>query len=83
MPANIKMRAASIIILFTVLFSTACKKQSGTVETYVPIVPPVVEVPMPGIESSILNTAHLEKLAVPVDGSPKFHNHSVSMPVPL
>lgn len=60
------MRIRYIIISFIILFSTACKKKSVTVDTYVPVVPPVAEVPTPVIENSILNTAHLERLAVPV-----------------
>lgn len=66
MQGNIKIRAVSTIIVCSIfLFLTACKKQSGT--TAPPyVVPPVPEITQPAIENSILNTAHLEKLAVPV-----------------
>lgn len=60
------MRVRYIIIIIFILFSISCKKKSVTVDTYVPAISPVAEVPTPVIESSILNTAHLERLAVPV-----------------
>lgn len=62
MHRNFKSSWIAVAGCFVFLFSIACKKQSGAVAP-VPIVP-VVQPPV--IESSILNTAHLEKLAVPV-----------------
>ncbi|CAN5788564.1 hypothetical protein BH10BAC3_BH10BAC3_25160 [soil metagenome] len=53
-------RTTTIIFCFVFLMAAACKKQSDSVVIIPPPPPPVV------VAASILNTAHLEKLAVQV-----------------
>jgi hypothetical protein len=60
MISNYKMPWLTVAVCFVFLFSIACKKQAGTVAPPVPIIVP------PLITGSILNTAHLEKLTVPI-----------------
>ena len=57
---NIKMSSIAVVVA-VVVCSSACKKQTAIAA---PVIVPVV--PAPVIVSSILNTAHLERLAVPV-----------------
>ncbi|CAN5753399.1 hypothetical protein BH11BAC3_BH11BAC3_17890 [soil metagenome] len=64
MQRKLKMRWTAIAVCIAFLCSTACQKQSGTVAGPVPIIPPVT--PPVVNTGSILNTAHLNKLEVPV-----------------
>ncbi len=63
MKGNVNMRWLLLSGCFAMLFLVACKKQPATVAPPVIIVP---QVPQPLITASILNTAHLQKLTVPV-----------------
>ena len=60
MQSNFKMRWAAVIGCIIFLCATGCSKQSGSVQPAPTIQPPVV------VPASILNTSHLERLAVPV-----------------
>ncbi len=60
MQINLKITWAAIVSCIIFLGATGCSKKSGTVQPAPVIQPPVV------VAASILNTAHLERLAVPV-----------------
>jgi len=60
MQINLKVRLAAVAGCIIFLCATGCSKQNGTVQPPLIIQPPVVVI------ASILNTAHLERLAVPV-----------------
>jgi hypothetical protein len=60
MRTNIKMSWTAVVVA-VVVCSSACKKQAAIAA---PVIVPVT--PAPVIASSVLNTAHLERLAVPV-----------------
>ena len=59
---NLTIGWAAIFVAVVFSCSPACKKQSATTA---PVVP-VIVAPPPVVAASILNTLHLEKLAVPV-----------------
>ena len=60
MKGSIKRRWTTVLVCVVFIFSIACRKSTGTVAVVPVIQPPVIST------GSILNSAHLEKLAVPV-----------------
>jgi hypothetical protein len=75
MHRNLKMRWIVVVGCAIVFLSICCKKPAGTVGPPFPVV-----TEPPAIVGSILNTSHLEKLAVAVT-FPNEANYGTNLPI--